>query len=405
MSSPAALESAHAAPSRWVGMRQHWPAALAVLAGLGVASLSTRGAVWGPVSVALACWITWRWGLASRSTGAPAEPDSQAEGSTAPRSFGKPAPEVHRPSGRIGAEVMVSQVVPVWRRQLGMTRTSADEGLQQLLGSFGAMSTALDTLLERLQYAQTGATPGAVEGTVEGQGEAIATLLTPMQRAFDQRDAAVRLLAESADGLTELRQLTRQAREVARHTRLVAFNASIESHRGHAADKGSHAVAEEVRMLAGRISEIAEQMERIVTRVQSPLQQARSDGEIHDTTPEELRLEVELHARTALATMLEALGAGLTGSAPVKQASTALKDELEQAFTHFQFGDRLAQMLDIVGDDMNEFTRWVAQHPQATQNDAAEWLATLEAKYTMEEQRSQHHGNVHIDSGSVIEFF
>ena len=32
-------------------------------------------------------------------------------------------------------------------------------------------------------------------------------------------------------------------------------------------------------------------------------------------------------------------------------------------------------------------------------------LAKLEASYTMEEQRSQHHGNVHIDRGSEIEFF
>ena len=72
---------------------------------------------------------------------------------------------------------------------------------------------------------------------------------------------------------------------------------------------------------------------------------------------------------------------------------------------HFQFGDRLSQMLDIVAKDMQNFARWVAANPYATQSDAAEWLANLEASYTMEEQRSQHHGNVHIDRGSEIEFF
>ena len=62
-------------------------------------------------------------------------------------------------------------------------------------------------------------------------------------------------------------------------------------------------------------------------------------------------------------------------------------------------------MLSIVGNDMDEFTRWVAMHPDATAADAAEWLAALQASYTMDEQRSSHHGNVHVDRGSEIEFF
>ena len=78
---------------------------------------------------------------------------------------------------------------------------------------------------------------------------------------------------------------------------------------------------------------------------------------------------------------------------------------MEETFVHFQFGDRLGQMLDIVGEDMQKFAHWVAANPYATQSDAADWLATLQASYTMEEQRSQHHGNVHIDRGSEVEFF
>ena len=36
---------------------------------------------------------------------------------------------------------------------------------------------------------------------------------------------------------------------------------------------------------------------------------------------------------------------------------------------------------------------------------AAEWLVALEASYTMEEQRSHHHGNVHVDVSTGVEFF
>ena len=69
-------------------------------------------------------------------------------------------------------------------------------------------------------------------------------------------------LTRCADAVTELRQLGRQAREIGKHTRLVAFNASIEANRGSGqggprSDSGSQAVANETRMLASRMAEVA----------------------------------------------------------------------------------------------------------------------------------------------------
>ena len=62
-------------------------------------------------------------------------------------------------------------------------------------------------------------------------------------------------------------------------------------------------------------------------------------------------------------------------------------------------------MLAIVANDMNNFVTWVDANPLATQSDAAQWLQALEASYTMDEQRAHHHGNVHIERESEVEFF
>jgi methyl-accepting chemotaxis protein len=209
-----------------------------------------------------------------------------------------------------------------------------------------------------------------------------------------------------SNALQELRQLGRLAREVGKHTRLVAFNASIEANRGgQGSDSGSQAVANETRMLAARIAEVGEQIERVVARIDRELTPERLRGEIGDTTPEELKMELDLGARMALNGLLGSMGSALRSSGDVKDAAQTLGQQLEETFVHFQFGDRLSQMLDIVSKDMQSFARWVAANPYATQTDAADWLVNLEASYTMEEQRSQHHGNVHIDRGSEIEFF
>ena len=46
-----------------------------------------------------------------------------------------------------------------------------------------------------------------------------------------------------------------------------------------------------------------------------------------------------------------------------------------------------------------------AANPRATPSDAAAWLTALEASYTMDEQRSTHHGNVHVEQSAGVEFF
>jgi methyl-accepting chemotaxis protein len=62
-------------------------------------------------------------------------------------------------------------------------------------------------------------------------------------------------------------------------------------------------------------------------------------------------------------------------------------------------------MLSIVANDMTHFAQWVAENPRATHTDATAWLTALEASYTMDEQRSTHHGNVHVEQSAGVEFF
>ncbi len=334
--------------------------------------------------------------LALRPTARPARVVAAAATATAATSI----------SSRVGAEVMVSEVVPVWSRQLEVTRDVASEGLSNILQSFTQMTDALQTLTENLSSFQLSAAPGAVHEAVGREAEALNTLTAASQRAFDQRDEAMAELTRCADALGDLHQLAKQVREIARHMRLVAFNASIEAnrHRGGGED-GSQAVAVELRTLSTRMAETGERVERVVLALQGSIRKARQTGEVQDTTPEELRLEIDIQAREALRVLLGTVGAALQGSQSVQEASVSLREQLESVFMHFQFGDRVSQMMSIVANDMSNFAAWVAEHPQATHTDAAQWLAALEASYTMDEQRSSHHGNVHVDKSAGVEFF
>ncbi len=415
MSTPSALLEEEAPPQRaQAPTTDAGPekAAPAVATALGLALLGLGcllawwGGAWGLGGAAL---ITLAVGLLAnahagkyggRVPARPAAAGTNSAASTASKSH-------NASSNRVGAEVMVENVVPVWSRQMEVTREAAAEGLSQLLNAFAEMSGALQTLTDNLGSYTLSAEAGAVDQAVRRESPALQALTAASTRAFAERDAAVACMASCNEGLHRLGDLGKRARELARHTRLVAFNASIEANRNRSnqTDGGPQAVAAEARMLSTHMAETSDQIDREVQALLQKMGGTLREGEILDTSPEELRLEIDLQARKALAALLGSLGSALQSSTEVHQAGQTLKDQLDAAFVHFQFGDRVSQMLAIVGNDMNNFAQWVAANPRATQTDAAEWLAALENSYTMEEQRSSHHGNVHVQKGSGVEFF
>ena len=379
-----------------LGAVGRWTVAAAlVLAG---AVLAWAGGVAGLGGAALACTGAVLAATARRS--APSAAPKRTVQSTT-------APEARRSgSSRVGAELMVETVVPVWSRQMDVTREATADGLAQLLNTFAEMSGALHSLTESLSTHNVSAAPGAVDEAVRRENPALDALTAVSQRAFDERELALGQLGQCNEGLQRLQELAKRARELGRQTRMMAFNASIEANRSRTqADGATQAVASEARMLAERMAETGEQISTEVAQMLGSMRGAQLEASVKSTSPEELRLEIDLQARKALAALLGTLGSALQSSGEVQQASQTLKDQLDAAFVHFQFGDRVSQMLSIVGNDMTNFAQWVAEHPRATQTDAAQWLAALESSYTMEEQRSSHHGNVHVQQGSGVEFF
>lgn len=375
-------------------------AVCAVVAGAALAWQGGWAAMVGAALVAVGAGLSRKASATARTA-----PDAPAPAEAAPQA---PADDASA-AGRQGAEVMVSQIVPVWSRQLELTRDAAADGVQGILQGFSGISELSGQLLDQLSAQAVVAAPGAVDQAVQTKAPAVDRLTAASRRAFDQRDAAVAQLRRTGEGLARLARHAKTARELAQHTRIVAFNASVESLRhGQGAEQasdGRHAVAAEVRTLAARMAETAEQIDVLVRELAVPVNEARRRAEVSDTTPDELKLEIDIAARDALRTLLASMGSALASSADLQQTTSALRDQLDESFVHFQFGDRVSQMLSIVANDMSNFAQWVEANPRATQTDAAQWLVALEAAYTMEEQRSEHHGNVHVQQSAGVEFF
>ncbi|MGY0194162.1 methyl-accepting chemotaxis protein [Leptothrix sp. BB-4] len=304
-----------------------------------------------------------------------------------------------------GARLMVSRVVPVWKRHIEASRNEAGKQIDALLQSFSSLSDGLSVAAREVEGSSLSLRAGTTDELVEVHQGAIAGLLEPMQEATRQRRAMLDDVISLHEELDALQRLVKDVRQIAANTGLVALNASIEAHRAGREGQGFAVVAQEVRSLAGQCERNGAQLATRIQKLAERIEKSRNQAIAQTRSDEEIELRARLQARDVVAVLVRDLSTSLASSRELQTLSVQLGQDLEQIFVGFQFQDRLTQMLDAIGNDMQRFAGWIETHEGASHADAARWLEDLERTYTMEEQRNHHHGTVDIQRNSGVEFF
>lgn len=300
---------------------------------------------------------------------------------------------------------LVTEVLPVWRRQIETARSHSEESVGNILASFGSISARLDQAIQMTQGSQGGLSQHSADELVRRNEDAVQLMLQPMRQAMDARAQVYDKLDMLSEAMSDLRQIALQIKQLARRTNMVALNASVEASRAGESGSGFAVVAQEVRQLATQSGEAANKMMSRTAGIDLELQDLRNRAAAFDSSDEALRDEASRNARAVISGLLQSLGDMDRSSRELQEAGAAVHNEFEQVLMNFQTQDRLSQMLTCVTDDINRLAEWVQQGGDLSASQAGEWLARLDASYTMEEQRAEHHGNTSIQREAAIEFF
>jgi methyl-accepting chemotaxis protein len=312
-----------------------------------------------------------------------------------------------RQGGRESVEglPLINQVVPVWQRQIESAKSHSEQSTAGILASFSSISERLERAIEVTQNSSASLSGQGVNDVIRQNEESLEELLEPMRSALQSRDEVYSKLEPLVRTMDDLRRVAVQIKQLARRINMVALNASVEASR--AGDKGSGfaIVAQEVRQLALQSGEAASQMMSRTADIDKELQQLRVQSAAHDSSDEELRAQADKVARSVIGSLLLSLGKMQQSSHELRETGAAVRDEVERVLMGFQTQDRLSQILSSITEDMTRLNEWVLQGGDLSASQAGEWLARLEGSYTMEEQRTHHHGNAAIARETAIEFF
>jgi len=275
-------------------------------------------------------------------------------------------------------------ILPVWREHVESVRSQTDMAVGDLVVNFSSITE---------QFEAAGF-KGTSDASDTGQDTTI-SLLTLCERELQPVIASMTRLTDSKGALAasvrelsvitgELQTMASEVAGIAAQTNLLAINAAIEAARVGAAGRGFAVIAKEIRSLsqasAKTANHITGRMAQIMTIMkntsEAAAQAASSDKsaiELSGTVVE----DVLSHVRELSVEAQTMLGQG-----------NVIRSNIEALIVSLQFQDRVSQVIGVIDKDIARLHDTIDSEEALPSAD--QWLADLQARYTMKEQRRSH---------------
>ena len=291
-------------------------------------------------------------------------------------------------------------IVPVWARQTEAARGQSEQAIMGLTGQFAAMQQELR------QASGLSGVEGTrlVRQTLSDSETTLMGLILALREAKEARMEIVDKIQQMAQTTVQLREMSAEVAAIANQTNMLALNAAIEAAHAREHGKGFAIVADEVRKLSERSGamgvRISEQVEGVGVILEGSLAFAQAFAERDENFIREAESKIQ-GVVTGFHGSVEELS---SLAEDMKLANGRVQEGISDALVHFQFQDRVSQILRTVIADMERLSTWLKDNP--TGLEAGAWLAELERTYTTEEQIAIHKGmQVQAPEASDITFF
>lgn len=288
-------------------------------------------------------------------------------------------------------ETFSRRLTPIWAAQVESSRTQMDSAIVELTGQFDAIVKQLDELLGK---SRTNLSNGNDTILVSSR-ERLSTVIMNLDLALTNKQHMLAQIHGLLDFVEEMKDMSQQVVAIAHQTNLLALNAAIEAARAGDAGRGFAVVADEVRKLSKNSAATGKDITSKVDQINEAIIEALAAVELNA----EQDAGAVMQANKSLQEVMDALEQVFSELKHNTDAmgvnARQIQTEIGEALMHFQFQDRLNQVLSHVRDSINQFPNYLEHsHQDGVLNlkplAIDTLLVELEKSYAMKAERHAH---------------
>lgn len=279
--------------------------------------------------------------------------------------------------------------VPTLNNQLTTANSQMEMGIVNLAEAFSEIHSKLnDTVSVASNAADVLGNASSGTGLAEQVAESLNGMLHNIRNSFDEKAIIMKEVKGFISSTDELAKMAASVENLAARTNLLALNAAIEAARAGEEGRGFSIVADEVRKLSMLSAETGVKIRERVQLIATAAKRA-GDGAARMESSDEKVLSQASETLHGVVEQFEQVTVPLHhASEQIISNTNQVSSSLNNAVVHFQFQDRVSQILGHVQDSLNQMKGQLSTGLQDL--NVAALMHELERKYTMAEERVNH---------------
>ena len=288
-------------------------------------------------------------------------------------------------------ETAATAVVPVWASHIGSCQEQTGQAVEALVCRFDGIVASLAAVVD----AADGALGEHSEEAFDAARRRLTDIVTMLGDVMREKERTAQGLRELGAVNHRVRVMATEVAGIADQARLLSLNAAIEAARLGDAGRAFGVVAAEFRDLANRSATAASGMGEMTEEISSSIGQALALAEQEAAREGSLVGKANDAVNAVLADLGGVVGSAQSSSGRLRSAAEEIKDEISQALVHFQFQDRVSQVLEHVTAAMGAFSTELLRasgrgEERLAPIDCGTLMAQLQESYTMDDERMRH---------------
>ena len=291
---------------------------------------------------------------------------------------------------------LLAGVLPIWLRHVACVHEQTRTAIDQLAASFSRINEQFES--------------AGFQGSVDPERDKanarlsllvlcerqLQPVVSSMTSILDGKAALVGSVNDLASATSELRDMASAVTRIAAQTNLLALNAAIEAARVGSAGRGFAVIAKEIRELSQVSATTGKQITDRIARV-STVMGATVAAATQTATNDKTVIDLSASVVEDVLTHVRAMSAD---SDRMRGQGSVIRGEVERLLVSLQFQDRVSQILSVVDADMKRLQQALCAPDRMP--DPQQWLAELQGRYTMDDQRepASRPGRAPVSPGS-----